>query len=129
MREKPVSLWSPVQDPLAASKGRADLLARRLARTGAAIQMLRERTERLSWRERGECLNLLQTIEMRAEDAAARLRGLRNESLASGRRWNRLEQSCLEIEEHLGFLAQTIRNRTTSKNRVVTPPPPRRVPS
>lgn len=131
MRDKPISTWNPVPDPLAASGGRAEQLARRLARTAAVIGVLKEQAARLGWRERTECLSLLQTLELRAADAARRLDGLGSEGLASGRKWNRLEQSCLEIEEHLGFLGQTIRNRASHRDRVsgATTPPSRREPS
>lgn len=109
----------PVSEPKlpSGSQKRLESFSCRLERTASAIEVLKERIDRLSRRERGQCRYLLQVLELRSLDAGRHLAALASQNPGSGRAWNRLQESCVEIEEHLGFLAQMIRNRTTPRNR------------
>lgn len=97
---------------------RAEPLARRLARAASAIEALKERIDLLGWRDRNECRSLLQTLELRSQDTMRRFQSLFNNGVIPDKQWARLERSCIEIEEHLSFLAQTIRGRTTPRDRL-----------
>ncbi len=126
MRARPAPLPAAVPQPLSGSDTRLESFRRRLDRLASAIEVLNGRLDRLGRRERGQCRYLLNLLELRALDAEHRLASLVAENPRSGKAWNQLQESCAEIEEHLGFLAQMIRNRTNSRNRPVrgTPPPP-----
>ncbi len=105
-------------EPPAGAAVRAEPLARRLARTASAIEALKARVDLLGWRDRNECRSLLQTLELRSRDATRRFESLFNNGVIPDKQWARLERSCFEIEEHLGFLAQTIRGRTAPRDRL-----------